>query len=166
MSKPGANGRDRVAFVTGAGGGMGYRIAADLATAGARVFAVDVKEPPAPDPEGADRSGHYWQFDITEEDRVAAALGEVFAACGRLDYVVNAAGVCWFDRDGSVADIDRGRVAAGARRQPHRGDAGLPARHPAAPAQRRRGVRARGERGRAAQRGRPDGRLPGLEGRA
>ena len=99
--------RDRVAFVTGAGGGMGYRIAADLATAGARVFAVDVKEPPAPDPEGADRSGHYWQFDITEEDRVAAALGEAFAACGRLDYVVNAAGVCWFDRDGSVADIDR-----------------------------------------------------------
>lgn len=100
--------RDRVAFVTGAGGGMGYRIAADLARAGARVFAVDVKEPPAPDPDGANRSGHYWQFDITEEDRVAGALGEVFAACGRLDYVINAAGVGWFDRDGSVADIDRG----------------------------------------------------------
>jgi NAD(P)-dependent dehydrogenase (short-subunit alcohol dehydrogenase family) len=100
--------RDRVAFVTGAGGGMGYRIAADLARAGARVFAVDVKEPPAPDPDGANRSGHYWQFDITEEDRVAGALGEVFATCGRLDYVVNAAGVGWFDRDGSVADIDRG----------------------------------------------------------
>jgi NAD(P)-dependent dehydrogenase (short-subunit alcohol dehydrogenase family) len=100
--------RDRVAFVTGAAGGMGYRIAADLARAGARVFAVDVNEPPAPDPEGAERSGHYWQFDITEEDRVAGALGEVFAECGRLDYVVNAAGVCWFDRDGSVADIDRG----------------------------------------------------------
>jgi NAD(P)-dependent dehydrogenase (short-subunit alcohol dehydrogenase family) len=99
--------RDRVAFVTGAGGGMGYRIAADLARAGARVFAVDVKEPPRPDPEGPERSGRYWQFDITEEDRVASALGEVFAACGRLDYVVNAAGVGWFDRDGSVADIDR-----------------------------------------------------------
>jgi NAD(P)-dependent dehydrogenase (short-subunit alcohol dehydrogenase family) len=99
--------RDRVAFVTGAGGGMGYRIAADLARAGARVFAVDVKEPPAPDPVGANRSGHYWQFDITDEGRVAGALGEVFAACGRLDYVVNAAGVGWFDRDGSVADIDR-----------------------------------------------------------
>jgi NAD(P)-dependent dehydrogenase (short-subunit alcohol dehydrogenase family) len=96
--------RDRVAFVTGAAGGMGYQIAADLARAGARVFAVDVNEPPAPDPGGAERSGHYWQFDITEEDRV----GEVFAECGRLDYVVNAAGVCWFDRDGPVADIDRG----------------------------------------------------------
>jgi NAD(P)-dependent dehydrogenase (short-subunit alcohol dehydrogenase family) len=101
--------RDRVAFVTGAGGGMGHQIATDLARAGARVFAVDVKEPPEPDLEGTDRSGpKFWQFDITEEDRVAGALGEVFAECGRLDYVVNAAGVCWFDRDGPVGETDPG----------------------------------------------------------
>jgi NAD(P)-dependent dehydrogenase (short-subunit alcohol dehydrogenase family) len=99
--------RDRVAFVTGAGGGMGYRIAADLARAGAQVFAVDVKEPPQPDPEGSDRSGlHFLQFDITEADRVAGALGELFAECGRLDYAVNAAGVCWFDVDGPVGETD------------------------------------------------------------
>jgi NAD(P)-dependent dehydrogenase (short-subunit alcohol dehydrogenase family) len=98
--------RDRVAFVTGAGGGMGYQIAADLARAGARVFAVDLKERPEPDPAAADRSVHYWQFDITEGDRVAEALGEVFSECGRLDYVVNAAGVCWFDRDGPVGETD------------------------------------------------------------
>jgi len=98
--------RDRVAFVTGAGGGMGYQIAADLAKAGARVFAVDVKEPPEPGPGESDRSVHYWKFDITEGDRLAGALGEVFAECGRLDYVVNAAGVCWFDRDGPVGETD------------------------------------------------------------
>jgi NAD(P)-dependent dehydrogenase (short-subunit alcohol dehydrogenase family) len=99
--------RDRVAFVTGAGGGMGHRIATDLARAGARVFAADVKEPPPPGPEEANRSGpHFWQFDVTQEGRVAGALGEVFAECGRLDYAVNAAGVCWWDRDGSVTDID------------------------------------------------------------
>jgi NAD(P)-dependent dehydrogenase (short-subunit alcohol dehydrogenase family) len=94
----------RVAFVTGAGGGMGRRIAADLAGAGARVFAVDVREPPD------DLAGGctYWRFDVTEEARVAGALGDVFAACGRLDYVVNGAGVGWFDRDGSVATVDRG----------------------------------------------------------
>jgi NAD(P)-dependent dehydrogenase (short-subunit alcohol dehydrogenase family) len=90
----------RVAFVTGAGGGMGRRIAADLARAGARVFAVDVKESPGD-------AVTYRQFDVTEEARVADALAEVLAACGRLDYVVNAAGVGWFDRDGSVAAIDR-----------------------------------------------------------
>ena len=95
----------RVAFVTGAGGGMGGRIAADLTQAGVRVFAADVKEPP-PDPGGPAYT--YWRFDVTEEARVADALGEVFATCGRLDYVVNGAGVGWFDRDGSVATIDRG----------------------------------------------------------
>jgi NAD(P)-dependent dehydrogenase (short-subunit alcohol dehydrogenase family) len=92
----------RVAFVTGAGGGMGGRIAADLAGAGARVFAVDVKQEPA---RGVDLT--YWRFDVTREEQVARALGEVFAACGRLDYVVNAAGVGWFDRDGPVAGIER-----------------------------------------------------------
>ncbi len=99
---------DRVAFVTGAGGGMGYQIATDLSMAGARVFGVDVKEPPEAEPDGPSRSWTYWRFDITEEDRVAEALGNLAATCDRLDYVVNAAGVGWFDRDGSVACIDRG----------------------------------------------------------
>jgi NAD(P)-dependent dehydrogenase (short-subunit alcohol dehydrogenase family) len=99
--------RDRTAFVTGASGGMGYRIAADLARAGARVFGADVKEPPAPGPGGASRSWTCWRLDVTDEDRVARALADAYAAGGRLDYVVNAAGVGWFDRDGSVATIDR-----------------------------------------------------------
>jgi NAD(P)-dependent dehydrogenase (short-subunit alcohol dehydrogenase family) len=98
----------RVAFVTGAGGGMGSRIAADLAEAGARVFAVDVKEPQAAAPGGAAGRYTYWQLDVTEEADVERALNQLFAACGRLDCVVNGAGVGWFDRDGSVATIDRG----------------------------------------------------------
>jgi NAD(P)-dependent dehydrogenase (short-subunit alcohol dehydrogenase family) len=97
----------RVAFVTGAGGGMGSRIAADLSRAGARVFAADVKEPPEPAPGGSAGDCTYWRFDVTDEARVAGALSQVFAACGRLDYVVNGAGVGWFDRDGSVASIGR-----------------------------------------------------------
>jgi NAD(P)-dependent dehydrogenase (short-subunit alcohol dehydrogenase family) len=106
MGLPGQAVPDRVAFVTGAGGGMGHRIAADLAAAQVRVFAVDVKEPPAPGPDGPARPVTYWQFDLTEERRVADALAEVYATCGRLDYVVNAAGVGWFDRDGSLVSID------------------------------------------------------------
>jgi len=98
---------DRVAFVTGAGGGMGSRIAADLTRAGVRVFAVDVKEPPA-GPDTPAGTCTYWRFDVTQEAQVADALAEVFATCGRLDYVVNGAGVGWFDRDGPVATIDRG----------------------------------------------------------
>jgi NAD(P)-dependent dehydrogenase (short-subunit alcohol dehydrogenase family) len=107
MESPGADPREpfrgRVAFVTGAGGGMGRRIAADLARAGARVFAADVKEPPGTDPD----AWTHWRFDITDEARVEGALGDVFAECGRLDYVVNGAGIGWFDRDGPVAAIER-----------------------------------------------------------
>jgi NAD(P)-dependent dehydrogenase (short-subunit alcohol dehydrogenase family) len=98
----------RAAFVTGAGGGMGYRIAADLATAGVRVFAADIKEPPGPGREEPRRSWACWQLDVTDERQVAEALSEVYARCGRLDYVINAAGVGWFDRDGSVTTIDLG----------------------------------------------------------
>lgn len=97
----------RVAFITGAGGGMGSRIAADLIEAGARVFAVDIKPPPESATVGPADAYTYWQFDVTQEARVAAALGEVYTTCGRLDYVVNGAGVGWFGRDGSVATIDR-----------------------------------------------------------
>jgi NAD(P)-dependent dehydrogenase (short-subunit alcohol dehydrogenase family) len=99
---------DRVAFVTGAGGGMGSRIAADLTRAGARVFAADVKEPPPAGPDTPDGACTYLRCDVTEEAQVATALAGVFATCGRLDYVVNGAGVGWFDRDGPVATIDRG----------------------------------------------------------
>lgn len=106
-TQPGTFG-GRAAFVTGAGGGMGRQIAADLARAGARVFAVDVKEPPPRDPDRPDGRYTYWRFDVTQEARVADALGEAFASAGRLDYVVNGAGVGWFDRDGSVAAVDRG----------------------------------------------------------
>ena len=93
-----------MAFVTGAGGGMGTRISTDLAGAGAQVFAVDIKQPPEPPPGGYT----YWQLDVSDEGAVAWALGEAFRTGGRLDYVVNGAGVGWFDRDGPVATIDRG----------------------------------------------------------
>ena len=85
---------------------MGHRIATDLAQAGARVFAVDVKEPPPHGPGWPADRYTYWRFDVTREAQVADALGEAFAHGDRLDYVVNGAGVGWFDRDGSVVTMD------------------------------------------------------------
>ena len=43
----------RTAFVTGAGGGMGFRIAHDLVAAGCRVTALDIKPNPGGFPAGA-----------------------------------------------------------------------------------------------------------------
>ena len=94
----------RNAFVTGAGGGMGLQIARDLMAAGARATLFDVK--PAPDdlPAGAP----YVQADLRSEEAVAQALAASFEDAGRLDYLVNAAGVLWLGRDRSLVDIDLG----------------------------------------------------------
>ncbi|HEX2479088.1 MAG TPA: SDR family oxidoreductase [Geminicoccaceae bacterium] len=92
---------DRTAVVTGAGGGMGLQIARDLLEAGARVTGIDVKDRPG-ELEGA----AYAQGDVSDERFVAGAIGAAFAESGRLDYLVNAAGVLWFGRDRSLLDID------------------------------------------------------------
>jgi 3-oxoacyl-[acyl-carrier protein] reductase len=44
--------------------------------------------------------------DVTEETFIYKAIAHAFHESGRLDYVVNAAGVLWFDRDKSLVDID------------------------------------------------------------
>ena len=92
----------RNAFVTGAGGGMGLQIARDLIGAGARATLFDVK--PAPDdlPAGA----RYVQADLRSEAAVTRAMAECFEDAGRLDYLVNAAGILLFGRDRSLVDID------------------------------------------------------------
>ncbi len=95
----------RTAFVTGAGGGMGLNIARDLLAAGAHVTLFDVK--PAPD--GLDEgpgAARYVQADLTDEPAVGRAIAETFETHGRLDYLVNAAGVLWFGRDRSLVEID------------------------------------------------------------
>jgi NAD(P)-dependent dehydrogenase (short-subunit alcohol dehydrogenase family) len=91
----------RTAVVTGAGGGMGLRIARDLVAAGARVVGIDLKARPA-ELEGA----AYAQGDVSDDGFVAAAVAAAFAETGRLDYLVNAAGVLWFGRDRSLLDIE------------------------------------------------------------
>jgi 3-oxoacyl-[acyl-carrier protein] reductase len=92
----------KTAFVTGAGGGMGLNIAADLAAAGARVYMLDLKERPPQAP----ASAVHLQGDATDDGFVAAAARRAFDETGRLDYLVNAAGVLWFGRDKSLVEID------------------------------------------------------------
>ena len=92
----------KVALVAGAGGGMGLAIAKDLMAEGAEVGLADLKAAP-PDLSG----GHlYHQGDLTDPAFVEQAVGETVARFGRLDYLVNTAGVLWFDRDTSFAEMD------------------------------------------------------------
>ena len=87
MSGKGLQGK--VALVTGARGGIGRAICARFAAEGAAVFAGDLAGVPGDAPDGIEDLA----LDVTREDSVAAAMDAIAAAHGRLDVLVNAAGV-------------------------------------------------------------------------
>jgi len=97
--------RDKVAFVAGAGGGMGLNIANDLISEGTHVVLADIKPKPAEIQNGPGKS-LYLSGDLSSEDFVREVVGEIESKFGRLDYLVNTVGVLWFDRDGSLVDIE------------------------------------------------------------
>jgi len=95
----------KVAFVTGAGGGMGFRIASDLLNAGARVLMFDIKPRPDEIPGNPEQS-LYVQADLTDDLAVAAVVEKAVALFGGIDYLANVAGALWFDRDKSALEMD------------------------------------------------------------
>lgn len=87
----------RVAVVTGGNGGIGFGMARGLARAGARVVvaarnleksrvAIAALQALGPDPLSL-------AVDVTDEHSVSALVDEVVTRCGRLDIVVNNAGI-------------------------------------------------------------------------
>lgn len=96
---------DKVAFVTGAGGGMGFRIACDLINHGTRVMMFDIKPRPGEIP-GSSEQSFYLQGDLTDEPAVVAAVKKAVELFGGIDYLANVAGALWLERDKSALEID------------------------------------------------------------
>src|SRR5215213_5604630 len=77
-----------VAIVTGASGGIGEATARALHAAGYRVFGTSRRTP------GTRAPGiEYLVCDVTSDESVQAAVGQVLAKAGRVDLLVNNAGV-------------------------------------------------------------------------
>jgi NAD(P)-dependent dehydrogenase (short-subunit alcohol dehydrogenase family) len=87
----------KVVFVTGAARGIGHATARRFASAGYRVFAVDVAAEPEPGllgPGLPNRAEVAWSVcDVSDEASVSAAVKAALARFGRLDVLVNVAGV-------------------------------------------------------------------------
>lgn len=77
--------REKAALVTGGSSGIGRAIADRFRAAGARVLVVD-RVPPGD-------GGAFAKADVSREDEVAAAFDAALAQFGRLEIVVNNAGI-------------------------------------------------------------------------
>jgi len=110
----------RVAWVTGAGSGLGRAISARFAAEGARVAVHDVRPDAAEETlKSLSGSGHLaLAGDVTDSASVAEIAAQIAQACGRIDVLVNNAGVDRTPGDGSDEYLRTGSIT------PHMSDAG------------------------------------------
>ena len=87
----------KIAFVTGAGSGIGESIARLFARQGARVVLADIREDAAQrvasEIQEAGGSTRIQPLDVADESQVKVAVEQVAAVEGRLDILVNNAGI-------------------------------------------------------------------------
>jgi NAD(P)-dependent dehydrogenase (short-subunit alcohol dehydrogenase family) len=91
--------KGKVALVTGAASGIGAATAARFAAEGAAVAGLDIGEPAADawSAVAANAAGaSFHEADVRDEASVEAAIAAVVAKFGRIDALVNAAGVIGF----------------------------------------------------------------------
>jgi NAD(P)-dependent dehydrogenase (short-subunit alcohol dehydrogenase family) len=84
----------KVALITGAASGIGYAISELFAKEGAAVFASDIAAPEKPYSEGIEAI----TLDVTSEDDWEAAVDSVIEKSGRLDVLINNAGIIAYER--------------------------------------------------------------------
>ena len=100
----------RVAFITGASGGLGAQFARTLAAAGAGVVLASrriekLKELRA-EIEGAGGDAHVIELDVTDNDSIKSAVAHAETEMGSIDILVNNSGVSTTQRIQDVTEDD------------------------------------------------------------
>ncbi len=101
---------DKVALVTGGALGIGAATCDALAREGAAVAVTDVREEEAQATveqiNKADGHARFWRLDVTDEASVAQVFSEVANAFGKLDVLVNNAGISGVNKPTDEVSVD------------------------------------------------------------
>ena len=99
--------QDKAALITGAGSGIGRAIALEFAREGAKVMVAELNEESGravvEEIVAADGRARFQQLDVTKEVEVEATVKDAVEAFGRLDIMVNNAGISQLDWESTLA---------------------------------------------------------------
>ena len=93
--------RGKVAVVTGGSGGIGLDVSKKLAKLKIKVLILDINKPKI----NKNKFIFFEQVNLSNEDEINQAIDKFIKKEKRIDYIVNAAGVLWFDKDLGVEKI-------------------------------------------------------------
>ena len=103
--------KDAVIAITGGGQGLGRAMALLLARHGARLALIDLNEEQldktAAECQSLGADAHYFQADISQEAAVELTFTQIVSTMGRLDVLVNNAGIM---RDGLLVKMKDGKL--------------------------------------------------------
>ena len=117
----------KIAVITGAGSGMAHASAAVFVREGARVLAADIT---GHEEETAEQLGDAvipFRVDVTDKAQVAAMFAKALDEFGRVDAVLNVAGIA--GAQGPLAEVTKEALRPHHGRRPARRHARRPARH-------------------------------------
>ena len=90
------------AIITGASGGMGFSISEMLSENHIDVLMIDLKPPQ----EKLPKNSVFIEGDVTDKKSLKKIIDNFAKNKGGVNYLVNCAGVLWFDKDKSLIDVD------------------------------------------------------------
>ena len=93
--------KGKVAVVTGGSGGIGLDVSKKLAKLKIKVLILDINKPKI----SKNKFIYFEQVDLSNENEINQAISKFIKNEKRIDYIVNAAGVLWFDKDLSLEKI-------------------------------------------------------------
>ena len=87
--------KGKVAVVTGGSGGIGLDVSKKLAKLKIKVLILDIKKPKI----NKNKFIYYEQVDLSNQNEINQSIVRFIKKVKRIDYIVNTAGVLWFDKD-------------------------------------------------------------------